>query len=288
MNKRNKAVIIYKKPYLIFLIPSLVGIAVFYIIPYCDIFRRAFFATSGKEFVGLGNFTDIITNEAFLLAIRNTGRFVVVCIPLLLILSFAIALYIYNRLSENTLLKTMFLAPMAIPVATVVLFWKILFQKQGLLNALLAALDINTIDWMNTGYAFWILVLSYVWKNLGYHIILWIAGLSMIPNNLYEAARIDGAESRQIFFRITLPNLKPMIFVVVVLALLNSFKVFREAYLVAGNYPNESMYLIQHLFNNWFRDLSLDKMAAASFLISIVLILLIFALRKAWDSKNEK
>ncbi len=288
MNKRGKTAIIYKKPYLIFLIPSLVGIAVFYIIPYCDIFRRAFFATSGKEFVGLGNFTDIITNEAFLLAIRNTGRFVVVCIPLLLILSFAIALYIYNRLSENTLLKTMFLAPMAIPVAAVVLFWKILFQKQGLLNALLAALDINTIDWMNTGYAFWILVLSYVWKNLGYHIILWIAGLSMIPNNLYEAARIDGAESRQIFFRITLPNLKPMIFVVVVLALLNSFKVFREAYLVAGNYPNESMYLIQHLFNNWFRDLSLDKMAAASFLISIVLILLIFALRKAWDSKNEK
>ena len=288
MNKRGKTAIIYKKPYLIFLIPSLAGIAVFYIIPYCDIFRRAFFATSGKEFVGLGNFTDIITNEAFLLAIRNTGRFVVVYIPLLLILSFAIALYIYNRLSENTLLKTMFLAPMAIPVAAVVLFWKILFQKQGLLNALLAALDINTIDWMNTGYAFWILVLSYVWKNLGYHIILWIAGLSMIPNNLYEAARIDGAESRQIFFRITLPNLKPMIFVVGVLALLNSFKVFREAYLVAGNYPNESMYLIQHLFNNWFRDLSLDKMAAASFLISIVLILLIFALRKAWDSKNEK
>ena len=288
MNKRGKTAIIYKKPYLIFLIPSLAGIAVFYIIPYCDIFRRAFFATSGKEFVGLGNFTDIITNEAFLLAIRNTGRFVVVCIPLLLILSFAIALYIYNRLSENTLLKTMFLAPMAIPVAAVVLFWKILFQKQGLLNALLAALDINPIDWMNTGYAFWILVLSYVWKNLGYHIILWIAGLSMIPNNLYEAARIDGAESRQIFFRITLPNLKPMIFVVVVLALLNSFKVFREAYLVAGNYPNESMYLIQHLFNNWFRDLSLDKMTAASFLISIVLILLIFALRKAWDSKNEK
>lgn len=288
MNKRDKTAIICRKPYLMFLIPSLAGIAVFYIIPYCDIFRRAFFATSGKEFVGLGNFTDIITNEAFLLAIRNTGRFVVVCIPLLLILSFAIALYIYNRLSENTLLKTMFLAPMAIPVAAVVLFWKILFQKQGLLNALLAALDINTIDWMNTGYAFWILVLSYVWKNLGYHIILWIAGLSMIPNNLYEAARIDGAENRQMFFRITLPNLKPMIFVVVVLALLNSFKVFREAYLVAGNYPNESMYLIQHLFNNWFRDLSLDKMAAASFLISIVLILLIFALRKAWDSKNEK
>lgn len=288
MNKRDKTAIICRKPYLMFLIPSLVGIAVFYIIPYCDIFRRAFFATSGKEFVGLGNFTDIITNEAFLLAIRNTGRFVVVCIPLLLILSFAIALYIYNRLSENTLLKTMFLAPMAIPVAAVVLFWKILFQKQGLLNALLAALDINTIDWMNTGYAFWILVLSYVWKNLGYHIILWIAGLSMIPNNLYEAARIDGAENRQMFFRITLPNLKPMIFVVVVLALLNSFKVFREAYLVAGNYPNESMYLIQHLFNNWFRDLSLDKMAAASFLISIVLILLIFALRKAWDIKNEK
>ena len=131
MNKRGKTAIIYKKPYLIFLIPSLAGIAVFYIIPYCDIFRRAFFATSGKEFVGLGNFTDIITNEAFLLAIRNTGRFVVVCIPLLLILSFAIALYIYNRLSENTLLKTMFLAPMAIPVAAVGTVLEDTFSETG-------------------------------------------------------------------------------------------------------------------------------------------------------------
>ena len=115
--------------------------------------------------------------------------------------------------------------------------------------------------------------------------MLWLAGLSMIPDQIYEAAQMDGASDRVIFFRITLPNLLPMLFIIAVLALLNSFKVFGEVYLVAGNYPNESIYMIQHLFNNWFRDLALDKMTAGAVLLSILLILLIFLLQKAWEDR---
>ena len=188
------------------------------------------------------------------------------------------------KLAENRA-STQLEKPMAIPVAAVVLLWRILFDDQGLLNGVLDRWGTGTCEWMDTRWAFVILVVSYIWKNLGYHIVLWLAGLSMIPDQIYEAAQMDGASDRVIFFRITLPNLLPMLFIIAVLALLNSFKVFREVYLVAGNYPNESIYMIQHLFNNWFRDLALDKMTAGAVLLSILLILLIFLLQKAWEDR---
>ncbi len=136
---------------------------------------------------------------------------------------------------------------------------------------------------MDSPTAFWVLVGSYLWKNLGYDVVLWMAGLSSISNAIYEAARIDGAGEWTIFRRITLPCLLPTLFTVSVLSLLNSFKVFREAYLVAGDYPHRSMYLLQHLFNNWFRDLSFDRMAAGAVLTAMVILCLIGLLRKGFD-----
>lgn len=275
----------WKNPARWFLLPSFVGVCIFYFIPYIDVFRRAFFSAAGGEFQGLDNFKTVLTNPAFQLAVKNTGLFMLVCIPLLLSLSLVIAVWIYHHSKIGNFLKTGFLLPMAIPVAAVVLLWRILLDDQGLLNGVLDRWGTVTCEWMDTRWAFVILVASYIWKNLGYHIVLWLAGLSMIPDQIYEAAQMDGASDRVIFFRITLPNLLPMLFIIAVLALLNSFKVFREVYLVAGNYPNESIYMIQHLFNNWFRDLALDKMTAGAVLLSILLILLIFLLQKAWEDR---
>lgn len=275
----------WKNPAWWFLLPSFAGVCIFYFIPYIDVFRRAFFSAAGGEFQGLDNFKTVLTNPAFQLAVKNTGLFMLVCIPLLLSLSLVIAVWIYRYSKIGNFLKTGFLLPMAIPVAAVVLLWRILFDDQGLLNGVLDRWGTGTCEWMDTRWAFVILVVSYIWKNLGYHIVLWLAGLSMIPDQIYEAAQMDGASDRVIFFRITLPNLLPMLFIIAVLALLNSFKVFREVYLVAGNYPNESIYMIQHLFNNWFRDLALDKMTAGAVLLSILLILLIFLLQKAWEDR---
>lgn len=179
----------------------------------------------------------------------------------------------------------MFLLPMAIPVASVVLLWKLLFDSQGLLNHLLSLFSIESIDWMHTGASFFVLVISYLWRNLGYDIVLWVAGLSAIPTALYEAARVDGAGEWKCFIKITMPNLLPSLFTIVVLSLLNGFKVFREAYLVAGDYPQDQMYLLQHLFNNWYRDLSLDKMAAAAVVTGGVILVLILLLRRAWEKE---
>ena len=176
---------------------------------------------------------------------------------------------------------------MALPAVSVALMWRLLFHSQGMLNNWLSNLDISGKDWMNNNSALWVLVGTYIWKNLGYDIVLWMAGLSGISENIYEAARVDGASEWQCFLKITLPNLKSSLYVITVLSFLNSFKAFRESYLVAGDYPHESIYMMQNLFNNWFRDFSFDKMAAAAVLESAVLLILILLFQRALDRKDH-
>lgn len=264
----------------LFILPSFVGVLIFVLIPYIDVVRRAFMQTASGQFVGLLNFKAILQNKAFLLAFTNAGRFVRVCIPILLVLSLGIAVSLAKQTAYAEILKTGFLVPMVIPVVSVVILWQFLFDQGGFVNGILHLFGRSSVDWMNSSYAFYVLVFSYIWKNLGYCIILWLAGMAMISPEIYEAARVDGAGEWQCFARITLPNLKGTSFTVLILSVINSFKVFREAYLVAGDYPNRSMYLLQHLFNNWFRDLELDKMAAGAVSMSAIMVILILGFWK--------
>lgn len=269
-----------------FILPSLAGVAVFWVIPYLDVIRRSFISAISGKFTGFDNYRTVLENTAFRLAAGNTARFFVICIPLLVGISLAVAVLLNSLRDFRQGIKSAFLFPMAIPVASVVLLWKILFHSQGLLNHVLSMFSIKGQDWMNTDASFGILVLSYLWRNLGYDVVLWLAGLSAIPGALYEAAKVDGAGNWKCFTRITVLNLLPSFFTIVVLSVLNGFKVFREAYLVAGDYPQEKMYLLQHLFNNWYRDLSLDKMSAAAVLTGLVIFGLILILEKAWEGEE--
>ena len=271
----------------LFIFPSFAGVCLFWLIPYGDVIRRSFLGAVNGMFIGLKNYQMIFSNQAFLLAGKNTLRFFATCIPLLIILSLVTAVLL-NGLMQNQkqLMKTAFLLPMAIPVASVAILWKVLFNGHGLLNHLLELLSFKGVDWLNTKASFWVLVISYIWRNLGYDMVLWLAGLSTIPDALYEAAKVDGAGTWKCFTRITCPNLLPSLFTIVVLSLLNGFKVFREAYLVAGDYPQENMYLLQHLFNNWYRDLAIDKMSAAAVVTGSVIMVLVLLLQKAWEKED--
>lgn len=269
-----------------FLIPSLIGVSIFILIPFLDVVIRSFQSEVSREFVFLDNYIEIFSNIPFRLAAKNTLRFVLVCIPLLLGLSLLLAVLIHELFRSSEKLTTSFLVPLAIPIASVVLVWRIVFHQQGILNGFLVNLGASGVDWMNSDYAFWILVFTYIWKNLGYNIILWLAGLSCIPKEIYEAAKVDGASRWSAFRNITMPILKPTLYTITVLSLLNSFKVFREAYLIAGDYPDKSMYLLQHLFNNWFRELSFGKISAASVVMSIIIFILIMFLQRSWESEN--
>lgn len=266
----------------LFLLPGFLGVLVFYLVPFLDVVRRSFTQAVGGKFVGFSNYKAVLTNQAFLLAAGNTIRFAAVCLPLLILISLGIAVLLQRAGKAAGFLKGAYLVPLAIPAASVVLLWKLLFDNQGMINGLLKSLGLSGRDWMNTGASFGVLVFSYIWKNLGYDVVLWIAGLSMVPQQIYEAARVDGAGEWRCFFKITLPAIRPVAFTIVVISFLNSFKVFREAYLVSGNYPHDSIYLLQHLFNNWFRELSVDKMAAGAVLMALVIFGLVCLLQKSW------
>lgn len=269
----------------IFLLPDFLGVICFALLPMMKVVERSFQSAVTAQWVGLKNYKGVLENTAFRLAVGNTLKFTAVCLPLLILLSLALAVLVQKLRFGGSLLKSAFLIPVAVPAASVVLVWKVLFHSNGLVNGLLAYLGQSQVAWMTSGAAFWVLVISYLWKNLGYDMILWMAGLAGISTEIYEAAKVDGAGEWKCFTKITLPNLMPSMYTISVLSFLNSFKVFREAWLVAGDYPHQSMYLLQHLYNNWFRELSFDKISAASVLTSAVVFLLILLLKRAWDTE---
>lgn len=269
-----------------FLLPNLLGVLCFSLLPMLQVLLRSFQSAIGGRWTGLQNYGAVITNPAFQIAVSNTVRFTTVCIPLLIAVSLVLAVLLYTMPGVGGTLRSLFLMPMAVPAASVVLAWKVLFHGKGLINGALLSMGGSGIDWMGSGAAFWMLVISYLWKNLGYTMILWTAGLSAIPRSVYEAAQVDGAGGYQTLRYITLPNLRGTAYTITVMSLLNAFKVFREAWLVAGDYPHESMYLLQHLYNNWFRELDFDKIAAASVMTSAVIFILIGFLRRVWDREE--
>lgn len=263
-----------------FLAPSLLGVGYLVLLPTGDVLRRSFTTALSGQWVGLNNYCEVLNNEAFRLAVRNTLRFLALSLPLLLSLSLLLALMIC-RIPRLERFKALYLLPMAIPAATVVLVWRLVFSEQGFLNAWRG----THVDFMGESTSLAILVGSYIWKNLGYTMVLWLAGLKAIPAEQTEAARVDGAGRIRCFFQITLPNLKGSAYTITVLSLLNAFKSFREAYLVSGAYPQQDIYLLQHLFQNWYTKLDMDKLAAGAVLMALVLGALSLLLQRLWNTE---
>ncbi|WP_419509004.1 carbohydrate ABC transporter permease, partial [Candidatus Allofournierella excrementavium] len=258
---------------------------------FLEVVRRSFTDALGRRFVGLSNYKTVLANSAFRTAASNSARFLCVCIPALLALSLVMALLTRAAGRQGRVFSASFLLPLAVPVASIVLLWKVLFAQNGLANTLLAALGAQPVDFMGTGAAFWVLITTYLWKNSGYDMVLWAAGLDRIPKSQYEAAAVDGANAWQTFWAITWPGLGPTLGLTALLSLINSFKVFREAYLVAGSYPHESMYLLQHLFNNWFLSLELGRITAAAVIVVGVMLAgagALWALRRRLQRKEKR
>ncbi len=278
-----------KRAWIFFLLPSFAGVLVFVLCPFADVVRRSFLTAITGRFVGLQNYRIILENTAFRTAMKNTFLFTAFCIPLLVAMGLLLALAL-SETGHLRLIKSFYLFPMAMPTAAIAIVWKMLFYKQGFFNKYLAVFLAGgspesrgfPADYLGTGAAFFLLAGTYIWKNLGYTIVLWLAGIMGINGEMLEAAQVDGAGKVQRLIYILLPSLKNSMYTIVVLSFLNSFKIYREAYLVAGPYPHESIYMLQHLFNNWFVNLDLDKMAAAAVVCGAVFLAGILLLQRAW------
>lgn len=275
----------FRKPPLIivaFLLPSIAGSALFFGAPLFETARRSLTDDVGNRFVGLGNYAAVLTSEAFRLAAGNTAAFMAISVPALLALSLGCALLLRRSSAVTSLVESILLLPIALPVCAIALLISFAFGPEGWVNGTLASIGIDPVDWLGGPAAFGVLIVEYLWKNLGYATVLWLAALATIPERLEGAARLDGASRWQRLTRITLPLLAPTVPVLVLLSVVNAFKIYREAYLVAGSYPPQSIYLLPHLLNNWFADLSLGKLAAASMLLLAAFALLAFLLVAAW------
>jgi len=261
---------------LAFVSPSILGVGVFFIVPFFVIVYYSLINNPIQhKFVLFSNFIALFKNSAFVTAAKNTATFSLVAVPLAVLLSFLLAQLLECRIPLKSQFRTFFLSPMMVPVASVVLIWQVIFSNNGTLNDFLSMFGVEKIDWLKSQYAQVVVVSLFLWKNLGYNMILFMAALNNIPKELIEVADIDGATPWFKFKNITLRYLSPTILFVTILSLINSFKVFREVYLLTGEYPVESLYMLQHFMNNTFKSLDYQKLSAAAVLMALVMVMII-------------
>ena len=267
-----------------FLSPSLLGVAVFFIVPFgVVVYYSVIDGVGSRNFVFLDNFIKLFDNSAFLLAAKNTLTFSAWAVPLAVVLSMGLALMLECRIPLKSQFRTFFLSPMMVPVASVVLIWQVLFNFNGTVNEFLMLFGADKIDWLQSEHSQAVVIVLFLWKNLGYFMILFMAGLANIPKELLEVADVEGASEAYKFFAIKLRYLSPTVLFVTILSLINSFKVFREVYLLTGDYPYETLYMLQHFMNNTFKSLDYQKLSAAAVVMALVMVLLIALLFKAED-----
>ena len=267
-----------------FLSPSLLGVAVFFIVPFgVVVYYSVIDGVGSRNFVFLDNFIKLFDNSAFLLAAKNTLTFSAWAVPLAVVLSMGLALMLECRIPLKSQFRTFFLSPMMVPVASVVLIWQVLFNFNGTVNEFLLLFGADKIDWLQSEHSRAVVIILFLWKNLGYFMILFMAGLANIPKELLEVADVEGASEAYKFFAIKLRYLSPTVLFVTILSLINSFKVFREVYLLTGDYPYETLYMLQHFMNNTFKSLDYQKLSAAAVVMALVMVLLIALLFKAED-----
>ncbi|MEK4327151.1 sugar ABC transporter permease [Paenibacillus sp. FSL R7-0312] len=275
----------------LFLAPSVAGFALFYLIPFgMGVFYSFMDRTVGGQYVGLQNYRELIAGDSFRKAASGTFYFSLVSVPLLIVLSLGLALLLNRSLYGQKWLRTAYVLPLVVPVASIILVWQILFDWNGALNAWLSGFGLARVDWMKTEAARNVIITMYIWKNIGYNVILFLAGLQQIPKDYYETAQIEGAGRLRQFRSITLVYLTSTMFFVVIMSIINSFKVFRETYLIAGPYPYDSIYMLQHFMNNMFLSLDLPKMTAASTLMVggiLIIVLGLFAMERRYRRYME-
>ena len=268
--------------FFIFIGPSIIGFSIFYLVPFVLSIYYSFVDNMfAFHFVWFDNYKALYTNQAFILAFKNTLLFLGAFVPL----SVIIALYMSMKLHQGVYFKSyIFLCvvvPMVIPTSAVAIFWQMLFDYNGWMNAVFVDMGGNAVDWLNSPYARFILLVLSIWKYNGYSVIVLTLGLSNIPKPYYEVAQLEGASRRVIFRKITLIYMIPSLFFAVILSVLNAFKVFRESILLTGRYPYDDLYLLQYFFNNNFAKLDYQKLSSAAVTIFFFIYIVVFILFKA-------
>lgn len=273
-----------KKWQAILMAPSLIGVGLFFVLPFFVIIYYSVVDNPfNPSFVFLDNYINVLQNSAFLQAAKNTAVFSLIAVPLSVVLSLIMASILESNIPLRSTFRTCFLTPLMVPTASVVLIWQVFFHYNGSINEFLMHLGAGKVDWFKSSFAQVVILVLFLWKNLGYNMVLFMAGLGQIPREYLEVADLDGAGEWQKFVSIKLRYLSPTILFVAIMSLINSFKVFREVYLLTGDYPYDTLYMLQHFMNNTFRGMDYQKLCAGAILMCIVVVIIIAVLFEVED-----
>lgn len=272
---------------LIFILPALLGTLIFIVIPVIASFVLSFTSwdlLNPIQFVGLDNYRLIFTEPLFFKILINTLVFAVATSVLGVIIPLVLAAILNSKIRGGEFYKTAYFLPFITPMIVIGIVWQWIFDPNiGILNNVLHL----HIQWLyDTNWALPALIVVTVWKLIGYNMVIFLSGFASIPENLYEAAKIDGANPAQTFLRVTVPMLSPTIFFVIIITAISSFQVFDLIYLMTQGGPLDSTnVLVYAIYKNAFEFFNVGKASAIAyvlFFIILVLTLVQWNLRKKY------
>lgn len=273
-----------QKALFLFLMPGIVLLLIFYVIPFFS--GISYSVTDGSRtngFVGLKNYEALWKNKMFLLGLKNTLELSAISAPLLWGASFLLALMLLSIQPKGSFFCSTSLLPYLAPSSAILLVWLILFDYGGPLNRIVDMLGMTRVMWLESAALRIPIILMFIWKNLGFCMIIFLAALQTVPQSLYEYATLEGGDFFIKAFRVALPHILPTAFLVFVLAWINAFKIFKEVYVIAGSYPDPSVYTLQHYMNNLFSRLNYQMVTASAYsfaVIALALFAVLFVLQR--------
>lgn len=264
-----------KKSLWLFLLPGLAGLMLFYVVPFAGgIYYSLTDGTISNGFVGLENYWRIWQNQVFRLGLRNTLELSLICAPAIFVLSFILSAMLRTLKEKSTPWRNLLLMPYLMPSSALLIVWLLLFDYGGVINRIVAALGFDRVLWLESEALRVPVVLLYIWKNVGFSVVIFSAALQAVPEPLYEFAQLEGASRFQQEVKITLPLILPTAFLVFVLAWVNAFKIFKEVYFIGGAYPRDAVYTLQHFMNNKFAKLDYQDVTAAAYSFAVIVLAL--------------
>ncbi len=267
-----------------FIAPNFIGFAVFTLGPVILAFIMAFMEWDGSnpmKFVGIRNFTALFANDRFLAALKNTVVYSVFTVPLTLIAALGLAVLLNQKIKGRTFFRTVTFFPYVASLVAVAAVWNMLFTpaKGGLMNQLLMnVFHTSPLKWAaSPNTVMMTIVMFSIWKNMGYYMVIYLAGLQGISEDLYEAAALDGAGTFQKFWYVTLPQLKPTTFFVTIMLTISCFKIYDIVYMLAGGsngvVNKSAMVLVYYIYEEAFRNWKLGSASAAALVLFVIVLI---------------
>ncbi len=266
----------------VFLAPALLLMGIFILGPIVYLFYLSFtqgsFTRTGVYWVGFKNYLRLFLSPDFWQVIWNTTYFTVATVIPTLILPLGLAVLLNRTFALQDLLRTAYFIPSITSLVAVGLGWRWLFQDDGPINELLSQIGVNPIPWLSsTTWAMPVLILLSIWKQLGFNLVVFLAGLQIIPQSRYEAAELDGANPWQQFWYITLPGLQPTIVFATVTTAIFTLRSFEQVYVITGGGPfNSTNVLVYYIYEQAFGQFDFGYAAAAATILLVIALILVY------------